>query len=77
MSVACGLCPLGSEHHPPFFLCRGRYYVHFVDNSYFFYGPPSLGHVLNKRNKKKQLSKAVSVVSVAFGKQLDDFFVVR
>jgi len=67
----------------------GRYYVHFVDGSFFFYGPPSLSKILIKGNKKQTRrgkdrnrgkrggDDTVSVVSVAFGKHLDDFFVVR
>lgn len=60
--------------------------MHFDDGSFFFYGPPSLSKILIKGNKKQRRGKdrnrgkkgevSVSVVSVAFGKQLDDFFVV-
>mmetsp|Transcript_29615 Transcript_29615/g.62799 ORF Transcript_29615/g.62799 Transcript_29615/m.62799 type:complete len:753 (-) Transcript_29615:182-2440(-) len=61
----------------------GRYYVHFEDGSFFFYGPPSLSKILIKGKKKRRgkdrnRDKKVdaSVVSVALGKQLDDYFVV-
>mmetsp|Transcript_18598 Transcript_18598/g.34452 ORF Transcript_18598/g.34452 Transcript_18598/m.34452 type:complete len:899 (+) Transcript_18598:133-2829(+) len=64
----------------------GRYYVHFVDGSFFFYGPPAMSKTLIHGNKQKQRRGKdrnrgkrgeVSVVSVAFGKKLDDFFIVR
>jgi len=64
----------------------GRYYVHFVDGSFFFYGPPAMSKTLIHGNKQKLRRGKdrnrgkrgeVSVVSVAFGKNLDDFFIVR
>mmetsp|Transcript_3715 Transcript_3715/g.8192 ORF Transcript_3715/g.8192 Transcript_3715/m.8192 type:complete len:863 (-) Transcript_3715:212-2800(-) len=68
----------------------GRYYVHFKDGSFFFYGPPELSKILVKNHRKQHRGKhrnrgkrggdaetTVTVVSVAFGKDLDDFFVVR
>jgi hypothetical protein len=69
------------------FLCRGRYYVHFDDDSFYFYGPPPLTRILKKVNRQqrrrndkykrgKRSNGAVSVVSVSFGKKLDDIFVV-
>ncbi|KAL7536785.1 hypothetical protein ACHAXR_007392 [Thalassiosira sp. AJA248-18] len=61
----------------------GRYYVHFSDGSFHFYGPPSLSKILTKSHKaQKQRRRTrgqrgnVSIVSVAFGKELADFFVV-
>lgn len=66
---------------------RGRYFVHFEDGSYFFYGPGALNKVLAKGSKKLirrgkdrnrgRRGDAVGVASVAFGRDLDDFFVVR
>lgn len=60
---------------------RGRYYVHFRDGSFFFYGPPSLSKILIDMGKKQKRRRGkggiVSISSVAFGKELDDFFVVR
>jgi len=63
----------------------GRYYVHFRDGSFFFYGPPSLSKILIKGNKRQRRGKdrnrgkreEACVASVAFGNDLDDFFVVR
>ena len=63
----------------------GRYYVHFRDGSFFFYGPPSLSKILIKGNKRQRRGKdrnrgkreEACVASVAFGEDLDDFFVVR
>ena len=50
----------------------GRYYVHFRDGSFFFYGPPSLSKILIKKNKKRRGKNRrrdeVGVKSVAFGK---------
>lgn len=61
--------------------------MQFKDGSYHFYGPPELGKLLSKLDKqrretpKKDRSRTrrageVSVVCIAFGKELDDFFVV-
>jgi hypothetical protein len=66
---------------------RGRYYVHFEDGSFYFYGPPPLTRILKKVNRQQRQRKhthkggkrsngSVSVVSVSFGKKLDDLFVV-
>ena len=59
--------------------------MHFTDGSFYFYGPPSLSQTLIKGNKNQRRGKdrdrgkrgEVTVVSVAFGKELDDWFVVR
>jgi hypothetical protein len=63
-----------------------RYFVKFDDGSYYFFGPNSLGRVLEEKTPKRKRGKKgknhkgaknqVSVASVAFGKELDDFFVV-
>lgn len=65
---------------------RGRYYIHFEDGSYYFFGPPPLTRILKKvnrqhrrrkhRDKGKRSNGSVSIVSVSFGKKLDDLFVV-
>jgi len=60
-----------------------RYFVKFDDGSYYFYGPTALTRILNEKmsriqgkGKKRGAKNNVSVASVAFGKELDDFFVV-
>jgi len=61
-----------------------RYFVKFDDGSYYFYGPNSLTRILNEKVTKIQKGKGknrgaknnVSIASVAFGKELDDFFIV-
>ena len=45
--------------------------MHFTDGSICFYGPPSLNKVLKKAKRKEG-----SIASVAFGPELDDWFVV-
>ncbi|KAL3817312.1 hypothetical protein ACHAXA_003053 [Cyclostephanos tholiformis] len=55
-----------------------RYFVLFNDGSFNFCGPPSLSKILIKAGKTKNDGKnQVSIASVAFGKELDDYFVVR
>ena len=59
----------------------GRYYVQFDDGSYFFCGHPTLSQILIKKAKKLCNNKGgknqVPIVSLAFGKKLDDYFIVR
>ncbi len=60
--------------------------MHFEDGSFYFYGPPPLTRILKKVNRQqrrqtyhkkgKRSNGSVSVVSVSFGKNLDDLFVV-
>jgi hypothetical protein len=63
---------------------RGRYYVLFDDGSFFFCGHPSLSKILIKASEAQQRilhnkgkKNEVSIASVAFGKEPDDYFVVR
>jgi hypothetical protein len=55
-----------------------RYFVLFDDGSFHFCGHPSLSKILIKAGKTVNGRKSqVSIASVAFGKEIDDFFVVR
>ena len=60
--------------------------INFTHGFPYSYGPPSLSKILIKGNKKQQRRGKdrnrgkrddISVTSVAFGKNLDDFFVCR
>lgn len=58
--------------------------MHFDDGSFYLYGPRALtqilkkvyGHHQRKQKGGKRSNPPVSVVSVSFGKKLDDLFVV-
>ena len=64
-----------------------RYFVKFDDGTYYFYGPDSMAKILEKRMPQRQRRKGkkkrrggkssnLSVASVAFGREIEDFFVV-
>ncbi len=60
-----------------------RYFVKFVDESYYVHGSYSLTRALNgkmtekqKAKRKKRAKNKLSIASVAFGKESDAFFVV-
>ena len=64
-----------------------RYFVKFDDGTYYFYGPDSMAKLLEKRMPQRQRGKGkkkrrggksnnLSVASVAFGREIEDFFVV-
>ena len=64
-----------------------RYFVKFDDGTYYFYGPDSMATILEKRMPQRQRGKGkkkrrggkssnLSVASVAFGREIEDFFVV-
>ena len=58
-----------------------RYFVKFDDGSYYFYGPTSLTRIIDEKMSKTQKGnhkngEHLSLASIAFGKELDDFFVV-
>lgn len=67
---------------------KDRHFIRFRDGQFVFYGPPDLAKVLNqKRNRqrrgknrnrgKREKMQQAKVTSLAFGKAIDDFFLVR
>ena len=67
---------------------KDRHFISFRDGQFVFYGPPDLAKVLNqKRNRqrrgknrnrgKREKMQQAKVTSLAFGKAIDDFFLVR
>ena len=68
---------------------KDRHFVRFRDGQFVFYGPPDLAKVLNQNNKNRQRRgknrnrgkrdkmQQARVTSLAFGKAIDDFFLVR
>lgn len=64
-----------------------RYFVKFDDGTYYYYGPDSMAKILEKKMPQRQRGKGkkkrrggksnnLSVASVAFGREIEDFFVV-